>query len=256
MKTYGLVGKKLGHSFSKRYFEEKHGYNLAPTASRYLNFELSDIHQIISLAREHPDLHGLNVTIPYKSDVIPFLNRLSPEASAIGAVNVIKITRDPINHKPIYFSGYNTDFSGFKHAISPLLKPNHQSALVIGNGGASASIRYALSTMGITFQCLCRSPKSSDEISFDEMDSEKISKIPIIINTTPLGTWPDVDQMPPISLQGINESHLVFDLVYNPEETKLMREAKKKGAIVSNGLIMLRKQADLAIEIWEDQRYI
>lgn len=250
MKTYGLIGKTLGHSFSKRYFEECYGLNAIPSADRYLNFELPNIEQLPELIQANPDLMGFNVTIPYKSAVIPFLHEISTDASAIGAVNVVSIERSPEPYGNPVMRGFNTDYLGFKHAITPLLRHHHQSALVIGNGGASASVRYALDTMGIAYQCVCRNPVSPGEFHFEQLDAERVGRYQIIINTTPIGTWPNVNEIPPISMEGVTESHLVFDLVYNPEETKLMQEAKKRGAVTCNGLIMLRKQADLAFEIW------
>lgn len=252
MITYGLVGKSLKHSFSKRYFEERYGFNLNPDAPLYLNFEITDIRQMRDIVAENSDISGFNVTIPYKTQVLELLDELSPAAHEIGAVNVVKIIRDPFSKKSIW-RGYNTDYLGFKEAISPMIN-HHRAALVLGNGGASVSIRYAMEHLGVQCTCACRTPQSNLDISFDKVDNAVIRSHQIIINTTPLGTWPEVNSMPPIPLDHINEEHLVFDLVYNPEETLLMREAKKRGATTSNGLIMLRKQADLSLEIWEQSQ--
>lgn len=251
MRTYGLIGKTLTHSFSKRYFEEKYRFNLDPSASRYLNFELSSIDQLMDLIHATPELVGFNVTVPYKSTVMPFIHELSFDASAIGAVNVVRIEKNLDSSEGPILHGFNTDHLGFTHAIKPLLKPHHQRALVIGNGGAAASVRYALTTMGIAFHSTCRNPQTAEEFHFEELDATRVGQYQILINTTPVGTWPEVDAMPPIPLNGIDDRHLVFDLVYNPEETKLMQQAKTQGATTSNGLIMLRKQADLSLEIWQ-----
>ena len=249
MATYGLVGKTLSHSFSKRYFEETYGFNSADSPYRYLNFELAKITEITSLLNSHPDLAGFNVTIPYKNEIIPYIDQLSDDAAQIGAVNVIKVIEDTSKGIKI-LEGHNTDHSGFAAAILPLLRPNHTTAIVIGNGGASDSVRFALKGIGVEYICCCRNPKRTGDIVFDQLNRNHFENYKIIINTTPLGTWPEITQKPPIPVDFIDERHLVFDLVYNPEETTLMRESRLRGAVVSNGLQMLRNQADLALHIW------
>lgn len=249
MATYGLVGKSLSHSFSKRYFEETYGFNGTDSQNRYLNFELAGISEITSLINSQHDLAGFNVTIPYKNEIIPFIDILSDDAVKIGAVNVIRVVNQTSNGKKI-LEGHNTDHVGFKAAIFPMIRSNQTTALVIGNGGASDSVRFALNEMGIEYVCCCRSPKRADDIVFSDLNRSHFEKYKILINTTPLGTWPETSQMPPIPVDFVDERHLVFDLVYNPEETMLMRESRLRGAMVSNGLQMLRNQADLALHIW------
>jgi shikimate dehydrogenase len=249
MATYGLVGKSLSHSFSKRYFEEKYGFNKPESSNSYLNFELASIDAITSMLQSHPDLAGFNVTIPYKNEIIPYIDQMSADAAQIGAVNVIKVVNDHSTGIK-RLEGYNTDHLGFKAAIMPLIRSSQNTAIVIGNGGASDSVRFALEGMGIEHVCCCRNPKRTDDIEFNQLTKRHFEKYKILINTTPLGTWPEISQMPPIPFQFIDESHLVFDLVYNPEETMLMRESRLRGAVVSNGLQMLRNQADLALQIW------
>ncbi|MFM7177324.1 MAG: shikimate dehydrogenase family protein [Bacteroidota bacterium] len=249
MATYGLVGKKLSHSFSKRYFEETYGFNSDESRNRYLNFELANISEITSLDSTYPDLAGFNVTIPYKNEIIPYIDCLSDDAAQIGAVNVIKVIHDTSNGRNI-LEGHNTDHIGFMAAILPMVRSNHTTAMVIGNGGASDSVRFALQGMGIECVCCCRNPKRADDIVFNSLRRSHFDRYKILINTTPLGTWPGTSQMPPIPVDFVDESHLVFDLVYNPEETLLMRESRLRGAVVSNGLQMLRNQADLALQIW------
>lgn len=249
MADFGLVGKSLAHSFSKRYFEEKHGFNNPDAPNRYFNFELASISEITSMLAKQPDLEGFNVTIPYKNEIIPYIDQLSDDAAQIGAVNVVKVTKDESNGIK-GLEGYNTDHLGFKGAIQPLLRSNHTTAIIIGNGGASDSVRFALEGMGIEIVCCCRNPKRISEIEFKHLTKSHFEKFKILINTTPLGTWPDISRMPPIPVDFIDESHLVFDLVYNPEETMLMRESRIRGAVVSNGLQMLKNQAELALQIW------
>lgn len=249
MATYGLVGKTLSHSFSKRYFEETYGFNSPGSPNRYLNFELAEISEITSMINSQPDLGGFNVTIPYKNEIIPFVDQLSEDAKKIGAVNVIKLIDDHSVGKLI-LEGHNTDHIGFKAAILPLIRQNQTTAMVIGNGGASNSVRFALEGMGIDYICCCRNPKRKEDIPFNLLKRGHFENYKILINTTPVGTWPDITQMPPIQMDYIDERHLVFDLVYNPEETLLMRMSKIRGAMVSNGLQMLRNQADLALQIW------
>jgi shikimate dehydrogenase len=249
MATYGLVGKTLSHSFSKRYFEETYGFNSTNSPNSYINFELANIADITSVIKSYPDLAGFNVTIPYKNEIIPYIDQLSNDAAQIGAVNVIKVIEDDSKGLKI-LEGHNTDHLGFKDAILPLLRPNHTTAIVIGNGGASDSVRFALDEMGIENVCCCRNPKRNDDLTFDLLNRRHFENYKVLINTTPLGTWPEISQMPPIPVEFIDERHLVFDLVYNPEETMLMRESRSRGAVVSNGLQMLRNQANLALQIW------
>lgn len=248
MDCYGLIGYPLAHSFSARFFKEK--FELEDIDAEYLNFEIDDILDIRRVILFNQDLKGLNVTIPYKEKVIPFLNKLSPEAEAIGAVNTIKINRLEGDMYFYELTGYNTDYIGFKNSLEPLLKPEvHKSALILGTGGASKAVAFALSIMGIEWTYVSRS-KSEGRISYDELSADIIYENKLIINTTPLGTYPDVNNCPDIPFSQLTEQHLLYDLVYNPEETLFLKQGKEHGAVIKNGEEMLELQALEAWKIW------
>lgn len=248
MDCYGLIGYPLAHSFSARFFKEK--FELEDIDAEYLNFEIDDILDIRRVILFNQDLKGLNVTIPYKEKVIPFLNKLSPEAEAIGAVNTIKINRLEGDMYFYELTGYNTDYIGFKNSLEPLLKPEvHKSALILGTGGASKAVAFALSIMGIEWTHVSRS-KSEGRISYDELSADIIYENKLIINTTPLGTYPDVNNCPDIPYSQLTEQHLLYDLVYNPEETLFLKQGKEHGAVIKNGEEMLELQALEAWKIW------
>ena len=241
MKTYGLVGKNIDYSFSRTYFAAKFKRESIPAT--YKNFDLEDISQFPEIIQNTPEISGLNVTIPYKQAVIPFLDRLSADAENIGAVNTIKIEQDQS------LTGHNTDFIGFRQSIQELLKKPHKKALILGTGGASKAVAYALEDLGIEFRFVSRKP-GNNQLDYAVIDKELLKEFTIIINCTPLGTFPAVEEHPPLPFQYINSSHLVYDLIYNPESTKLMDLARKQGARVSNGLKMLELQAEAAWKIW------
>ncbi len=241
---YGLIGKPLGHSFSATFFNKKFSEENIPEC--YNLFPLDSIEELPALLKSHPDLKGLNVTIPYKQAVIPFLNSLSQEASEIGAVNVIKINKDGT------LAGYNSDAIGFQTTISPLLKPHMKKALVLGTGGASKAVVYVLKKLGLEVQSVSRTAKNG-VISYSDLTPEVISAHHIIVNTTPLGMWPEVDNAPDIPYNLLTPLHLCYDLVYNPEVTSFMKRSEAYGATVKNGLDMLHGQALAAWEIWNDQ---
>lgn len=248
MDCYGLIGYPLAHSFSARFFKEK--FELEDIDAEYLNFEIDDILDTRRVILFNQDLKGLNVTIPYKEKVIPFLNKLSPEAEAIGAVNTIKINRLEGDMYFYELTGYNTDYIGFKNSLEPLLKPEvHKSALILGTGGASKAVAFALSIMGIEWTYVSRS-KSEGRISYDELSADIIYENKLIINTTPLGTYPDVNNCPDIPYSQLTEQHLLYDLVYNPEETLFLKQGKEHGAVIKNGEEMLELQALEAWKIW------
>lgn len=246
MTLYGLIGKKLGHSFSARYFNER--FEKQHIDARYELFEISSIEGISNLITSHPELRGLNVTIPYKQEVLPYLAELTPTASAIGAVNCIRIVRDGENNRLI---GHNTDAGGFKDAISPLIG-NRRKALLLGLGGASKAVMYALKTLDIEVQGVSRTPRDG-VISYSDLTESLMSEFDIIVNSTPLGMWPCIDSCPDIPYEYVNDGYLCFDLVYNPEETEFMKRCSQRGAKVSNGLQMLYNQADLAYKFWNEQ---
>ena len=244
MTRYGLVGRNISYSFSRGYFAEK--FRREKIAAEYVNFDLQQLSQFSELLKQQQELGGLNVTIPYKEEILPFLDELDPEAKAIGAVNTIKILKDG------RLKGYNTDHTGFSQAVKPFLREQHKKALVLGTGGASKAILYALKILNINTTSVSRNP-GKDQLSYEQLDREVIEENTIIINCTPLGTYPNVAECPPIPLENITSRHLVFDLIYNPPVTKLMELCKINGATVVNGQKMLELQAEKAWEIWSQK---
>ncbi len=247
MKIYGLIGYPLEHSFSKKYFAEKFARE-GILDSNYRNFPLEDISDFPLLIRNTSWLAGLNVTIPYKEKIISFLNGLDPVAQATGAVNTIKIT-DEQGDKQL--TGFNTDVYGFSESLRPALDPSiHRSALILGTGGASKAVRYALHEMGIGALFVSRSKKKGEVINYEMLNDQIVANHKLIINTTPLGTFPDTGGFPPIPYQTITQEHILYDLVYNPPLTTFLSRGKEKGATVINGWEMLKLQAEKAWEIW------
>lgn len=244
MKTYGLVGYPLGHSFSQDYFTKK--FATENINAQYLNFQLSDIalftHEVLST----PDLGGLNVTIPYKQKIIEYLDSLDQTAEAVGAVNVVKIL---YNNNQIKLRGYNSDVVGFENSLLPLLKSQHSKALILGTGGASKAVRYVMEKLGIEYKFVSRT-SSENILSYNQLTSDIITEHKLIVNTTPLGMSPKIDQAPNIPYNAITPEHLCFDLIYNPETTLFLIKAQQQGAVIKNGLDMLIGQADRAWEIW------
>ena len=240
MKQFGLIGKSLDHSFSKSYFENKFITEHIQNAS-YSNFPLEYIEEFKSLIKKKT-FSGLNITIPYKTSIIPFLNELSEEAKAIGAVNTIHFKNDKL-------IGYNTDYIGFHNAIKPFLKSTMEQALVIGTGGASKAVVYALEKIGIKCLCVSRLP-NEEQLSYNQLNDLVIKHHLLIVNTTPLGTAPKINECPDIPYQFITEQHLLVDLVYNPEETLFLKKGRKNLANILNGKSMLIHQAEEAWKIW------
>lgn len=246
MKTYGLVGETLSYSFSEEYFTQKF-IKEGIQDCEYKSFEIPNIAEFTSLLQQQPNLKGLNVTIPYKESIIPFLDQVDPVAAKINAVNTITISNDG------KLTGYNTDVIGFRNSIKPFLDPNHSRALIFGTGGASKAIAYVLKTLDIPFYFVSRNPQNDKEISYQDLDKSSIASFRFLINCTPLGTFPDIEEIIPIDLDGIGDKHLIYDLVYNPSESKLLKEAKDRGAITVNGLSMLRIQAEESWKIWNSE---
>jgi len=238
---FGLIGKSLQHSFSKKYFEEK--FNSLNLPHSYQNFELPSINRFNKIIQQNPDLKGLNVTIPYKESVIPFLNELDKDASAIGAVNTIAFENGILK-------GYNTDFYGFTKSLAPYLKSYHQKALVLGSGGASKAVAYGLKQLGIEILIVSRKP-SGKEIDYAKA-AELLPETYLVVNTTPLGTFPDIEKEPPLKPEPIQKKHVFYDLIYNPQKTQWLRKAADKGALVINGYKMLVYQAERSWEIWNE----
>ncbi|MCH5238810.1 MAG: shikimate dehydrogenase [Muribaculaceae bacterium] len=261
METYGIIGKKLGHSFSAVYFNKK--FEREGRDAKYNLFPLEDISQFPSLIEQQPDLKGLNVTIPYKQDVIKYLDKLSEEAGEIGAVNVVKIFRkdqgtsnfeknpDSLIKDDYYLMGFNTDARGFRASLLPLLHDGIKSALVLGTGGASKAVKYILENLGIKVTLVSRNPKEG-VISYSDITPEIMNQNLLIVNTTPLGMYPDVDSYAPIPYDLLTDRHICYDVVYNPETTAFMKKAAANGATVKNGLEMLEGQAIAAWDIWEN----
>lgn len=241
-RQYGLIGKNISYSFSKKYFTEKFALGNLVDCS-YENFDLQSIEEFPKLIANNPDLKGLNVTIPYKEAVIPYLGKLSKTASQIGAVNVIRFT------KKGKLKGYNSDYYGFMKSLEPLLQPHHKKALILGTGGAAKAVAFALDQLGILYTYVSREEKEG-MIDYDRINVTTFDNYHIIINCTPLGTSPDTKAFPPIPYNFFTEKHIAFDLIYNPEETQFLKKAKKKGAITKNGYEMLVLQAEKAWKIW------
>jgi shikimate dehydrogenase len=240
-RVFGLFGYPLSHSFSKNFFTEKFNSEFLNDC-RYENFPLENIAAFPELIKSQPDLHGLNVTIPYKESVIPFLDELSDEAKQIGAVNCIKISSGKLK-------GFNTDYIGFLRSLKKHLQPRHTHALILGTGGASKAVQYALQLMNIQHRFVSRT-KTGNVYTYDELNKAVIEEYTIIINTTPLGMTPQTDQCPDIPYQFINSHHLLFDLIYNPAETIFLQKAKAQGAAILNGHEMLQIQADESWNVW------
>lgn len=240
---YGLIGKTLKHSFSKDYFTKKFSENLFDDCT-YQNFELNSIEEFPALVKSISNLKGLNVTIPYKESVIPYLDKLSKKAQQIQAVNVIKIT------KKGRLKGYNSDYFGFKKSLSTLIKPHHKKALMLGTGGASKAVAFALDELGILYTFVSRNPQEQNTIDYNMINQNTFENHQIIINTTPTGTSPNSEDCPPIPYQFFTDKHIAFDLIYNPSETKFLHNASQNGATIKNGLEMLQIQADKAWKIW------
>lgn len=243
MERYGLIGKILVHSFSKNFFTEK--FANEGIDARYDLFELPTIEDFPKLL-ETEGLCGLNVTIPYKEVVMPYLDELDNTAREIGAVNTIQFNR---KGGKLSLKGFNTDAIGFENSLRPLLKPCHQKALVLGTGGASKAIIYILNKLGITPQLVSRQ-KRDGMLTYEELSEEVVASNKLIVNCTPAGTFPKVDEMPPFPTRLLTSEHLVYDLIYNPETTLLCRLAKEQGAATKNGLEMLHGQAIAAWKTW------
>jgi shikimate dehydrogenase len=247
MDQYGLIGYPLKHSFSKNFFNDK--FNDEKIDAEYLNFEIPSIKEFPSILKEHPNLKGLNVTIPYKEQVIPYLDQLSENAKLIGAVNVIKIERNKGKVKKT--TGFNSDIIGFKRSIESLLQPHHQHALVLGTGGAAKAIYYGLKQLGIIPTYVSREKISEDGLTYNELTARDMADNTIIVNCTPVGMWPNVDEYPKIPYEYVTDQHLLYDLLYNPDETMFMKLGKEQGATVKNGLEMLLLQAFAGWNFWQ-----
>ncbi|WP_299211240.1 shikimate dehydrogenase [uncultured Aquimarina sp.] len=240
MNIYGLLGRDIGYSFSRNYFSNK--FNKEDLKCQYQNFDLQTIDELKTITQQ-TDVKGMNVTIPYKEEVIPYLDVLDPVAKEIGAVNVIKFEN---NGK---LTGYNSDYYGFTESLKPLLNTTIKKALILGTGGASKAIAYALDKLNIEYVFVSRNPDFK-ELSYNDLDEDIIKDYKLIINCTPLGTHPNIENHPDIPYEYLGKNHVLYDLIYNPEQTTFMKKGKQKGATTSNGLNMLILQAEKSWEIW------
>lgn len=239
-RKFGLLGKRLDYSFSKSFFDDYFSKN--QISATFQNEETADLKTWMS-SNEMKALDGFSVTIPYKEEIIPYLDCLSPEVTAIGAVNVVQRKGDKL-------IGHNTDAFGFQQSIKPFLDNRHQKALILGTGGASKAIAHVLGNIGLEVLFVSRNPQGENQFAYEEVNEYMMKACKMIVNCTPLGTFPNIEEAPSIPLELISVDHFVVDLIYNPEQTKLLREASDRGAITLNGLSMLKEQAIKAWEIW------
>ena len=244
MKIFGLIGKNIDYSFSRSYFREKFETNKLDCS--YKNFDLETIDSFIELKKNCKVFSGFNVTIPYKEVILPYLDYIDEEAKRIGAINTIKIK----NNKLI---GYNTDHYGFKESLVKYLKPHHKTALILGTGGASKAVAFALRELGIKFEYVSRTKSPEIKHTYNTLTSTEIEANKLIINCTPLGTFPKLEKCPEISYDQLDKYHLLFDLIYNPAQTKFLKNGKLRGAKTINGLEMLINQAEKSWEIWNEK---
>ena len=248
-KIYGLIGFPLGHSFSASYFSEK--FSTEKIDAEYRNFPMGQVDDVRDFVEANPGLQGFNVTIPHKQAIIPFLDELSAAAEDIGAVNVVKISRESGR---LRLSGFNTDYIGFEESLKPMLPAFCNSALVLGTGGASRAVVYALKRLGISPQLVSRK-SSCGILRYEDLNADIMRSNRLIVNCTPLGMFPDIDSVPPVLWSEVGSGHLLYDLVYNPAQTKFMRMGIERGARVKNGLEMLHLQAEAAWDIWTSEKY-
>jgi shikimate dehydrogenase len=245
MKRYGLIGYPLSHSFSGAYFASKFEREKIANC-QYDLFPIEQISAFPSLLSALPELSGLNVTIPYKEQVLAYLNSMTDAVKEIGACNCIRIENGKLK-------GHNTDVYGFEEILNPLLLPQHKEALIIGTGGAAKAVAWVLNKKEISFQFVSRTKSSSGVIGYEECTEDMIHKTKLLINTTPLGMYPNIDQAPDLPYQAIGAEHLLIDLIYNPARTLFLLKGEEMGAIVENGLRMLELQADESWRIWQGQ---
>lgn len=243
MLKLGLLGRNINYSFSRTHFNAKFENENLPF--QYENFDIESITQLKAVLNNNPNLVGLNVTIPFKEEIIPYLDEMSEIASQIGAVNTIKIDK---NSKLI---GYNTDAYGFSSSLLPLILPQHDKALILGTGGASKAIAYSLKELGIHYEFVARTAREGSKYIFENLTENIIAEHKLIINCTPLGTHPNVNQCPDIPYDGLTKDHLLYDLIYNPIQTKFLICGELKGSSIMNGQRMLELQAEKAWEIWD-----
>ena len=245
-RIFGLIGYPLTHSFSQNYFNQK--FEAENISAQYINFEIPDIGDLLEVVAEYPALSGLNVTIPYKEQVLPYLDEIDDDAKKIGAVNVIKFIRKKNSLK---FKGYNSDVIGFSDSIKPLLNPQRNKALILGTGGAAKAVMQGLLNLGVEPVYVSRTPREG-VLTYSDLTPEIMAEHKVIVNTTPLGMYPHIDECPDIPYSELTPEHLCYDLLYNPDVTLFMKKAGEKGAEVKNGLEMLLLQAFVSWNIWNE----
>jgi len=238
---YGLIGHPLKHSFSPSFFNAK--FKEENINARYELFDIKELSEIKKIIDSTPNLKGLNVTIPYKENIIKYLNEIDETSKTIGAVNCIKINNGKL-------LGFNTDAFGFEKTLLKYLSAQSKKAVVLGNGGSAKAVRFVLEKNKIKYQIICRTPKDKDELSFNDLNVINWKDYTFVINTTPLGMFPEVNLYPPINYDQINQEHVLIDLIYNPETTRFLELGKSNGARIQNGLEMLVAQAEKSWEIW------
>ena len=245
MNTYALIGKNIDYSFSRQYFTEK--FKREGIADcQYINFDIQSLDELPALLASTPNVKGMNVTIPYKEQIIPYLDEVTPEATTIGAVNVVKITHQ--GSKTI-LKGFNSDVVGFTQSIEPLLERVHKKALILGTGGSAKAIAFGLESLGLEVLFVSRTPQVN-AITYNEVTEATIKEYKVIVNCTPLGMYPNSDSYPELPYEAMDSSHLLYDLIYNPNETTFMKKGASQGATVKNGLEMLLLQAFVSWEYW------
>lgn len=245
-RIFGLIGYPLTHSFSQNYFNQK--FEAENISAQYINFEIPDIGDLMEVVAEYPALSGLNVTIPYKEQVLPYLDEIDDDAKKIGAVNVIKFIRKKNSLK---FKGYNSDVIGFSDSIKPLLNPRRNKALILGTGGAAKAVMQGLLNLGVEPVYVSRTPREG-VLTYSDLTPEIMAEHKVIVNTTPLGMYPHIDECPDIPYSELTPEHLCYDLLYNPDVTLFMKKASEKGAEVKKGLEMLLLQAFVSWNIWNE----
>jgi len=238
---FGLIGKNISYSFSRGYFTKKF-QNLELQDHSYENFDLQSIEKFDGLLEANPDVKGLNVTIPYKQEILPYLNKIDDTALQIGAVNTIKIEDNNL-------IGYNTDVIGFQKTLEPHLKSHHSRALILGTGGASKAIAHVFKTMGIEHRFVSRNPDEG-QLNYIDLSEKILQEHTVVVNCTPLGTHPDIERLPDIPYDFLGTRHLIFDLIYNPAKTSFLKAGEERGASIVNGQKMLEIQAEASWEIW------
>lgn len=248
MDKYGLIGFPLGHSFSVSYFNEK--FRNEGIDAQYINYEIPNIADLAEILSSTPNLRGLNVTIPYKEKVMTYLDEISPEAKAIGAVNVIRVEHKGNN---VYLKGFNSDVIGFTQSIEPILERYHQKALILGTGGAAKAVDYGLRSLGIETKFVS-TKKSLEGLTYHDITPKIIKQFNVIVNCTPLGMYPNIEQCPELPYEAMDNHTLLYDLIYNPDETLFMQKGRENGATVKNGLEMLLLQAFANWEFWNGKR--